>query len=115
MTSVLRPHAICHTCSGCAPNYPACGILSISNILCLKIDPTPCIGIFGLGPDALRTTTILNHVTDFASLIAWRKIPLLWKRPQPPSIKAWLYDILFLLILEIIKFALESFTCTGGH
>lgn len=61
---------------------------SISDILGLNIKPSPHIAVFGIAPDEIGTTATQDHVIAFASLIARRKILLLWKSPQPPSFKA---------------------------
>ena len=81
---------------------------TISDILDINLTPTPHIAIFGKPPDNLRTTGIQNNVIAFASLIARKRILLLWKSPQPPLIKVWLHDILGLLKLEKIKFSLRG-------
>lgn len=80
----------------------------ISEILDINLTLTPHIAIFGKPPDNLRTTGIQNNVIAFASLIARKRILLLWKSPQPPSIRVWLHDILGLLKLEKIKFSLRG-------
>ena len=81
---------------------------TISDILDINLTPTPHIAIFGKPPDNLRTTGIQNNVIAFASLIARKRILLLWKSAQPPLIKVWLHDILGLLKLEKIKFSLRG-------
>lgn len=81
---------------------------TISDVLNINITPTPHIAIFGKPPDELRTTNIQNNVIAFASLTARKRILLLWKSPQSPSIKVWLHDILSLLKLEKIKFSLRG-------
>lgn len=81
---------------------------SISDILGITVDPSPHIAIFGTSPDNLATSTTQNNIISFASLIARRKILLLWISSQPPSFKAWLHDTLFLLRLEKIKFTLRG-------
>ena len=80
----------------------------ISDILGINLTPTAHIAIFGRSSDNLRTTAIQNNVIAFASLIARKRILLLWKSPQAPSIKVWLHDILGLLRLEKIKFSLRG-------
>lgn len=81
---------------------------SISDILGISVSPSPQIAIFGVPPDGLVTTALQRNVIAFMSLIARRKILLLWKSPQPPSFKSWLHDLLFLLKLEKIKFSLRG-------
>ncbi len=81
---------------------------TISDILGINLTPTPHIAIFGKPPDDLRTTNVQSNVIAFASLIARKRILLLWKSPQPPSIKVWLHDVLSPLKLEKIKFSLRG-------
>lgn len=80
----------------------------VSDILGIHLKPTPHISIFGKPPDSLQTSTTQNNVFAFSSLIARKRILLLWKSPQPPSIKIWWHDILGLLKSEKIKFSLRG-------
>lgn len=89
-------------------NYWQLFFKSISDILGVPVTPSPQIAIFGVPPDELKTTSLQNNVIAFASLIARRKILLLWKSPQPPTFKSWLNDLLFLLKLEKVKFSLRG-------
>ena len=122
--SKLYPDKFDEKCSSCSQTpcnlthtFWACPKLSdfwhlifktISDILGITLIPTPHIAIFGKPPDDLRTTAIQNNVIIFASLIARKRIFLLWKSPQPPSVNVWLHDILGLLKLEKIKFSLRG-------
>lgn len=81
---------------------------AISDILGISVNPSPQIAIFGVPPVDLVTTSMQDNVIAFASLVAHRKILLLWKSSQPPSFKSWLHDLLFLLKLEKIKFGLRG-------
>ncbi|KAF3860059.1 hypothetical protein F7725_000314 [Dissostichus mawsoni] len=64
--------------------------------------------IFGRPPDEINITNTQTNVIAFTSLIARRKILLLWKSPLPPSFKMWLSDTMSLLKLEKIKFTLRG-------
>lgn len=81
---------------------------AISDILDINLNPNPHIAIFGKPPDDLHVTNIQNNVIAFSSLVARKRILLMWKSKQPPSIKVWLHDILSLLKLEKIKFSLRG-------
>ncbi|KAF3842531.1 hypothetical protein F7725_024482 [Dissostichus mawsoni] len=59
-------------------------------------------------PDEINITNTQTNVIAFTSLIARRKILLLWKSPLPPSFKMWLSDTMSLLKLEKIKFTLRG-------
>ena len=89
-------------------NYWQLFFETISDILGIPVSPSPQIAIFGVPPDELVTTSMQDNVIAFTSLIARRKILLLWKSPQPPTFKSWLHDILFLLKLEKVKFSLKG-------
>lgn len=60
-------------------------VKSISDILSLNVKLSLHKAAFGIAPDELGATSTQDHVTAFASLIAFRKILLLWTSPQPPS------------------------------
>lgn len=78
------------TCSKLS-NYWQSFFKSISEILGISVSLSPQIAIFGVPPDELVTTSMQDNVIAFASLIARRKILLLWKSSQPPSFKSWLH------------------------
>ncbi|KAF3840339.1 hypothetical protein F7725_019056, partial [Dissostichus mawsoni] len=69
----------------------------ISEIVGLKISPSPHVAIFGRPPDEINIKTLKPM-----------KILLLWKSPLPPSFKMWLSDTMSLLKLEKIKFTLRG-------
>lgn len=88
-------------------------------ILELTMIPSPQIAIFGIPGEGVRLTTKQISVISFASLIAWRRILLLWKKRSPPSNTSWLWDLLSFLKIEKIKFTVcgstENSITTFSH
>ena len=82
----------------------------ISEILGVKLDPSPSIAIFGIPEEGTRLNTRQKNIVSFASLIARRRILLLWKNQLPPSNISWLQDLMSFLKLEKIKFAVRGST-----
>ena len=76
----------------------------ISEVLSLNLEPCPQIAIFGVPRDTLTLQPTHADVIAFSSLLARRRILLMWKSPSPPSISTWLVDMMFFLKLEKIKF-----------
>ncbi len=81
---------------------------TISEILQIRISPSPHIAIFG-GPEDINTMSkIKMNITAFTSLIARRRILLQWKSSLPPSFKSWIGDVMSFLKLEKIKLSLRG-------
>ena len=81
---------------------------TISEIIGQEIQLSPHIAIFGTPDEDCSLTNAQLNVVAFSSLIARRRILLLWKSSSPPSYKGWLRDILSFLKLEKIKFTLRG-------
>ncbi|KAF3836844.1 hypothetical protein F7725_004308, partial [Dissostichus mawsoni] len=60
-------------------------------------EPSWLFGTIDKPPDEINITNTQTNVIAFTSLIARRKILLLWKSPLPPSFKMWLSDTMSLL------------------
>ena len=80
----------------------------LSEVLEITLDPSAQIAIFGIPEEGLRLTVTQTNVILFASLIARRRILLLWKSRLPPSGATWLSDLASFLKLERIKFAVRG-------
>lgn len=80
----------------------------ISEILGLNVDPSPYIAIFGVPEEGIRLNNRQKSIVSFASLIARRRILMLWKNHLPPSNTSWLRDLMSFLKLEKIKFAVRG-------
>ena len=78
----------------------------------LKVTLKPCslTAIFGLPDESTNLTGRDCGVLAFASLIARRRILLLWKDPKPPSASAWFEDLLSFISLEKVKYTLRGST-----
>lgn len=72
----------------------------ISEITQIHIPPSPQVAIFGRLSDDNVTPNIQPSVIAFTSLIARRRIRLLWKSHLPSSSKSWLCDIMSFLEME---------------
>ena len=78
----------------------------LSEALNITIDPSPLIAIFGVPTDTV--TKAQSDVIAFTSLLARRRILLMWKSTTPPSSARWLEDVMLFLKLEKIKFTLRG-------
>ena len=78
----------------------------LSEALNITIDPSPLIAIFGVPTDTV--TKAQSDVIAFTSLLARRRILLMWKSTTPPSSACWLEDVMLFLKLEQIKFTLRG-------
>ena len=65
-----------------------------------QIKTNPFIAIFGVSLVQLGINSLQSEVSSFTSLLARRRILLLWKSPKPPSISLWLKDVMFFLRVE---------------
>ncbi len=77
--------------------------------LCRKtINPNPFTAIFGaVKPEEGLSGRLMNAVV-FASLLARRLILRNWKASRPPSFNQWVREVLSMLKLEKIKFAVHG-------
>lgn len=82
----------------------------ISEVLGLTIRPDATIAIFGIPGEGMSISVKQAHIISFASLIAHRRILLLWKQQTPLSSASWLRDIMSFLDPEKIKFSLRGAT-----
>lgn len=83
---------------------------AVTGILGINLKANPHVAIFGKPPDDNHAATIQSIIIAFSSLIAGRRILLLWISHQPPSFKPWLLDTSVFLKLEKIKFSLRGST-----
>lgn len=84
------------------------GIFScISEILTTVIDPNPLTALFGVLPENVKLTSLERDNIALCTLLARRLILINWKLPSPPTYRQWVFDLLFALKLEKIKFGVR--------
>ena len=66
----------------------------LSDIVKVRLEPSPQIAIFGVPPDLELLSKKKSNMVAFTTLIARRRILLGWKSPNPPSISLWLKDVM---------------------
>jgi len=81
---------------------------SLSDVFSMVIDPHPLTALFGVRPEDCEWPLNMYNVVAFTTLLARRQILLNWKSSKPPSHARWIWDILFHLRLEKIKFTLRA-------
>jgi len=64
--------------------------------------------IFGFPKESLTLTRNQSDFIAFTSLLARRRILLVWSSATPPAVAAWLRDILLFLKPEKVKFKLKG-------
>lgn len=60
----------------------------------MTIVPSPQIAILGIAEEVVNLTNKQTGVISFSSLIARRKILLLWKAQSLPSAMSWIRDVM---------------------
>ena len=74
----------------------------LSGVLGVQIRADPLIAIFAIPTERLCVGSLQSEVLAFTSLLARRRILLMWKSHNPPSISVWLKDVMFFIRLEKI-------------
>ncbi|XP_072135984.1 MTOR-associated protein MEAK7 isoform X2 [Mobula birostris] len=106
----FSPAGLIHAFWSC-PRLDDCWALVfkiISEVLGVTLRPCPLIAVFGVADDDLGLNASQSDIIAFTSLLAHRRILLVWKSATPPTAAAWLEDVMFFLKLEKIKFTLRG-------
>ena len=82
----------------------------MSKALGVELDVCPLVAIFGLPAQPSTFTRGQIEILAFTSLLAKRRILLLWRSSKPPSAKSWLQDVMHFLKLEKISYTLKGNT-----
>lgn len=88
--------------------YWAIVFKTLSEALGVMLEPCPLIAIFGVADETLGLNANQSDIIAFTSLLARRRILLVWKSSTSPSASVWLEDVMFFLKLEKIKFTLRG-------
>ncbi len=80
---------------------------SFSEIFTTTIDPNPLTALFGVLPENVKLTVLEMDNIALCTLLARRLILINWKLPSPPTYRQWVFDLLFALKLEKIKFGVR--------
>lgn len=106
----FSPANLTHTFWSCPQlkHYWSSVFKTLSEVLGIDIQPCPLIAIFGVPDETLAINRNQSDIIAFASLLARRRILLVWRSPTPPSVAAWLGEVMSFLKLEKIKFTLRG-------
>ncbi len=71
------------------------------------IDVWCLLGLFGVLPENVKLAVLEMDNIALCTLLARRLILINWKLPSPPTYLQWVFDLLFALRLEKIKFGVQ--------
>ncbi len=80
---------------------------SFSEIFTTTIDPNPLTALFGVLPENVKLTVLEMDNIALCTLLARRLILINRNLPSPPTYRQWVFDLLFALKLEKIKFGVR--------
>ena len=82
----------------------------LSNALKIKVNLNPYLAIFGIPVNSAPINLSYSKILAFTSLIARRRILLLWKSSKAPLISNWFHDVLSFLKMEKINSTMKGNT-----
>ena len=110
MRCSLSPADLTHTfwLCPCLNKYLSSVFQTLSEGIKILIKPCPLIAIFGISSESLTFTRNQSDIIAFTSLLACRRILLVWTSCAPPAVATWLRDVLFFRKLEKVKFTVKG-------